>query len=223
MSRAVLVLYRGLVGRCTFLWTLRRTVLFSSGRPCLSSTLRGLLTSISLHGLIDRPLLGVNNLRGFLFVSRRLEIRRRFDDSVTLGVCIRNWCAGSGRGDEESVRVIADTGLLPGKSAQGHAAEDDGQRPDVRGAGIIFLFIVHLWSQIGIRADDTCHALEGASPNHPCRSAGRDLPEAGTMSFSKGYRKTTALPKSISFMMPCSLTTTLSNFRSRWAKPIPCK
>lgn len=146
MSRAVLVLYRGLVGRCTFLWTLRRTILFSSGRPGLSSTLRGLLTSISLHGLIDGPLLGVNNLRGLLFVSRRLEVRRRFNDSVTFGVCIRNWCAGSGRGDEESVRVVADTGLLPGKSAQGHAAEDDGQRPDVRGAWIVFLFIVHLRS-----------------------------------------------------------------------------
>lgn len=223
MSRAILVLDSGLVGRRTFLWTLRRTVLFSAGRTRLSSTLRGLLTSISLHGLIDWPLLGVNNRRGLFFVGRRLEIRRRFNDSVTFGVCIRNRCAGGGWGDKKSVRVVADTGLLPGESAQGHATEDDGQRPDVSGAGIVFLFIVHLRSQIRIRADDSCHALEGGSPIWHCQSAERDLPEAGTMSFSKGYRKTTALPKSISFMMPCSLTTTLSNFRSRWARPIPCK
>lgn len=47
------------------------------------------------------------------------------------------------------------------------------------------------------------------------------IPDAGTMSFSKGYLKTTALPKSINFMIPCSLTTTLSNFKSRCAKPTP--
>lgn len=47
-----------------------------------------------------------------------------------------------------------------------------------------------------------------------------DIPDAGTMPFSKGYLKTCALPKSMIFMMPCSLTTTLSSLRSRCASPM---
>jgi len=76
----------------------------------------------------------------------------------------------------------------------------------------------------------TSGARYGSDPTIPNQelasrstSQGSNLPDARTISFSNGYRNTVALPKSISFMMPCSLTTTLSSFKSRCAKPMLCK
>lgn len=58
-------------------------------------------------------------------------------------------------GSKKLVRVVLQARLLPGKAAQGHAAKDDGQRPNIGGAGIIFLFIVDFRCEVRIRADDS--------------------------------------------------------------------
>jgi len=55
-----------------------------------------------------------------------------------------------------------------------------------------------------------------------CREGG-PLPVASISSCSNGYLNTTAQPKSMILTIPSSLTTQLSNFKSRCARPISCK
>lgn len=80
------------------------------------------------------------------------------------------------------------------------------------------------------RSSYTSGARYGSEPTIPgngqlvlAETDVQNLPDARTISFSKGYLNTVALPKSINFMIPFSLTTTLSNFRSRCANPIECR
>jgi hypothetical protein len=194
-------------------------------RGAVLVTRRGLgwfLFRVRLCRRLTRSVLLLRRLRRFALVFNGRQVWSGFNGAVTLRISIRDrgsWRRGC---DKESIGVIADAGLLPRKSAKCHAAEDNSQRPYIRGPRVILLFVVHLWCQVGVGSNNTCSTNKLATLIQR-QIPVENLPEARTMSFSKGYRKTTALPKSISFMMPCSLTTTLSNFKSRWASPMPCR
>lgn len=58
-------------------------------------------------------------------------------------------------GGEELKRAVAHPRHLPGEAAEGHAAVNDGERPNVDGLGVVFPFIVDLGGEIGIRSNDT--------------------------------------------------------------------
>lgn len=56
---------------------------------------------------------------------------------------------GGGRG-EKFVGVVGHAGHFPGEAAEGHAAEDDGEGPDVGGLGVVFSFVVDFGGEVGI-------------------------------------------------------------------------
>lgn len=68
-----------------------------------------------------------------------------FGSQQFAGVMSRSWV-----GCEELVRVVRHAGDLPGEAAQGHAAEDDGERPNVDLLGIVLFGVVHLGGQIWV-------------------------------------------------------------------------
>lgn len=115
---------------------------------------------------------------------------------------------------EQFVGYITCSRCLPWKSTQAHTAVDDGQRPNVDRARVIPTVVVDFRREVWIRPDDTCSTL---ALFHFARYY---IPVALTTSSSNGYLNTTALPKSMIFIIPCSLITTLSSLRSRCAKPI---
>ena len=56
--------------------------------------------------------------------------------------------------DEETVRVVRDSGRFPREAPEGHAAEDDGERPNIRGLRVVFWLIIDFWCKVWIRAND---------------------------------------------------------------------
>lgn len=111
------------------------------------------------------------------------EIRRRFRPRLMTG--IRDRSARSRRSNKQPIGIVSSPWLLPRKAAQGHAAEDDSQRPNIRRARVVFLLVINLGSEIRIRTDNAFCVIHGLARTPLCQKK-QNQPEAGTISFSKG-------------------------------------
>jgi hypothetical protein len=71
----------------------------------------------------------------------------RVEDFVLVGV---------GCSDEETVRIVGEARCFPGEAAKGHAAEHDGNGPDVGRSGVVLGVVVNFWREVRVGADDAC-------------------------------------------------------------------
>lgn len=86
----------------------------------------------------------------FLFVGGSRKVGVRLRSGVRPWSGIRDRGAGRRSGNEQAIGVVRGARLLPREAAQGHAAEDDRQRPNIRGTGVIFLLVIYLGSEVWV-------------------------------------------------------------------------
>lgn len=89
-----------------------------------------------------------------MFMGSGWKVGGRLGPYLTPGVAIRDRSTGSRISNEQTVRVVRSARLLPREAAQSHATEDDRQRPNIRGAGVVFLLVIHLRRKVWIGAHD---------------------------------------------------------------------